>query len=188
MEMPEKIVTERLILERPYPATFELAEEIFALVEISRQTLRLWLPWVDETNSAEDEFCNYLCSYCVNNWKNKSGFPYIIRLKETNGLIGGIDLMQVNDRTKSGEIGYWLSDSAVGFGYMQEAVHAVENKGFTLGLNRIVIKNDTQNTRSVNVALRCGYHLDGVMRQDRWNHVLQKLVDTNVFSKLKSEL
>ena len=187
MEMPEKIISERLILERPYPASFKLAEEIFAKVEDSRATLRLWLPWVDKTLRVEDEFINYLHSYCIDCWEHKTGFPYIIRLKETNELIGSIDLMSVNEQRQSGEFGYYLFDSAVGFGYMQEAIKCLEEKAFELGLNRIVIKNDTKNTRSVNVAKRCGYHLDGVMRQDRWNDVTQTLRDTNVFSKLKSD-
>ena len=187
MEMPEKIASERLILERPYPVTFKLAEELFAKIESSRATLRLWLPWVDRTLRAEDEFTNYLAVYCLDNWKNKSGFPYIIRLKETNELIGGIDLMSVDEQVKSGEIGYYLFDSAVGFGYMQEALKCLEEKAFEIGLNRLVIKNDTENTRSVNVAKRSSYHLDGVMRQDRWNTISEKTGDTNVFSKLKAE-
>lgn len=187
MEMPEKITSERLVLERPYPPTFKLAEEIFAKIEASRSTLRLWLPWVDKTVRAEDEFSNYLNSYCLDNWKNKTGFPYIIRLKETNELIGSIDLMAVNEQTKSGEIGYYLFDDAVGFGYMQEAVKCLEKTAFERGFNRIVIKNDTQNARSVNVAKHCDYHLDGVMRQDRWNDISKKLGNTNIFSKLKNE-
>ena len=187
MEMPEKIISERLILERPYPESFKLAEEIFAGIEASRSTLRLWLPWVDRTLRAEDEFSGYLATYSHDNWTNKSGFPYIIRIKETNELIGTIDLMAVNEQLKSGEIGYYLFDSAVGFGYMQEAVKCLENTAFEIGFNRIVIKNDTKNIRSVNVAKRCGYHLDGVMRQDRWNEISQELGDTNVFSKLKNE-
>ena len=145
------------------------------------------MPWVDKTLSAEDEFSNYLASYSLNSWKNKSGFPYLIRLKETKELIGCIDLMAIDEQSKSGEIGYCLFDSAVGFGYMQETVKCLEKTAFEAGLNRIVIKNDTNNTRSVNVAKHCGYHLDGVMRQDKWNDITQKFRDTNVFSKLKSE-
>ena len=187
MDMPETLTSDRLILQRPYPTTFALAQEIFEAVDASRSTLRVWLPWVDATLRTEDEFNNYLASYCLNNWQNKTGFPYIIRLKSDNSFIGGVDLMHVDEKNKSGEIGYWLSDNAVGHGYMQEAVLLLESKGFELGLNRIVIKNDTRNIRSVNVAKRCCYHLDGVMRQDRWNDCLQSLGDTNIFSKLKSE-
>ena len=70
---------------------------------------------------------------------------------------------------------------------MQEAVRCLEKTAFEKGLNRIVIRNDTTNMRSVNVAKNCGYHLDGVLRQDKWNDVTQQFRDTNVFSKLKSD-
>ena len=122
MEMPEKIISERLVLERPYPISFKLAEEIFAKIEASRSTLRLHLPWVDKTLRAEDQFINYFATYCLDSWENKSGFPYIIRQKETNELIGAIDLMAISEQHKSGELGYYLFDFAVGFGYMQEAL------------------------------------------------------------------
>ena len=71
---------------------------------------------------------------------------------------------------------------------MQEAVKSLEKTAFEAGLNRIIIRNDTNNTRSVNVAKSCGYHLDGVMRQDKWSDIFQKFVDSNVFSKLKSDI
>ena len=88
---------------------------------------------------------------------------------------------------KSGEIGYWLSNDAVGHGYMQEAIKALQAEAFKLGFNRIVIGNDTTNARSVGVAKRAGYHLDGVMRQDCWDDFHNRFRDTNVWSLLKSE-
>ena len=54
-------------------------------------------------------------------------------------------------------------------------------------INRIIIKNDTHNLRSVHVAERCGYVLEGVMRQDLWDDYHGRLRDTNIWSKLKSE-
>lgn len=186
MDMPDLIETQRLKLIKPKP-TFALANEIWEVVNLSRKNLRRWLPWVDGTLTPEDEFASFLNGYCVTNWQKRSGFPYIIRLKENGEFVGCVDLMHVDDTHKTGEIGYWLGDAAVGHGYIQEAVLALEKAGFAGGLNRIVILNDTRNSRSVNVAVRCGYHLDGIMRQDRWNNHDQIFVDSNVFSKLKSE-
>ncbi len=187
MIMPEILESERLVLSRPYPVTMALAEEIFAAVEQSRNELEPWLPWVSATTCARDEFDNYLNGYCMNGWQNQTGFVYIIRTKANNEFVGTIDLMKVCDKNKSGEIGYWLKSKAVGYGYMQEAVLLLESKFFELGYNRIVIGNDTRNIRSVNVAERCGYHLDGIMRQDRWNNYDKCFVDSNVFSKLKTD-
>ena len=185
-KMPEKIESERLVLLRPYP-TFELAKEIFEKVDLSRNTLRDWLPWVDGTKSPEAEYTNWLINWVQQHWDEGKGFAYLIRNKETNAILGAIDLMNYHETHKSAEIGFWLSDDAVGQGYMTEAVHAIESEAFKQDLNRIVIGNDTQNARSVNVAKRCGYHLDGVLRSAAWDERWQGFRDSNVWSKLKSE-
>ena len=187
LNMPEKIESERIVLVRPYPATFKLAKEIFEKVELSRKSLRDWLPWVDGTKTPEDEYTGWLVNWVQKHWDEGCGFAYIIRDKKTNTLLGAIDLMEYDETHKSALIGDWLSDDAVGYGYMTEAVRAVEKTAFELGLNRITITNDTENTRSVNVPKRCGYHLDGVMRKDKWDNRWQSFRDMNVWSKLQSE-
>ncbi|MBQ4472489.1 MAG: GNAT family N-acetyltransferase [Alphaproteobacteria bacterium] len=186
-KMPQKITSERIVLVRPYPPTFKLAEEVFEKVELSRETLQKWLPWVPGTKTPEDEYTHWLVNWAQQHWNEGHGFAYLIRDKKTKAVLGAIDLMQVDEVNKSAEIGYWLSNDAVGHGYMTEAVRALESVAFKLGLNRIMIGNDTENTRSVNVPKRCGYHLDGVLRQDKWSEALQSFRDSNVWSKLKSE-
>lgn len=187
MQLPEQIESERIILKHPLKPTFKLAEELYAIVDKSRNTLREWLPWVDKTNSVEDEFTGFLVGSCQKNWEEGCGFAYILYQKETNQILGIVDLFQINEKNQSAEIGFWLSDSATGHGYMQEAVLALESEGFKAGLNRIIIRNDTLNMRSAHVAERCGYVLEGVMRQDIWDDYHQHLRDTNIWSKLKSE-
>ena len=187
LKMPEKIASERIILLRPFPPTFELAKEIFEKVELSRKTLRDWLPWVDGTKSPEAEYTNWLINWAQQNWNEGKGFAYLIRHKKTKAVLGAIDLMDYNEKHKSAEIGYWLSDDASGCGYMTEAIHALENVAFKKGLNRIMIGSDVQNERSMNVIKRCGYHLEGVLRSNMWDDRWQSFRDTLIGSKLKSE-
>ncbi len=187
MELPEEIESKRVILKHPLIPTFKLAKELYAVVDKSRETIREWLPWPDKTNSPEDEFSGFLMKWYKKHWDNKDGFAYLIYPKDISQFAGVIDLMHVSEEDKSAEIGYWLGDHAVGYGYMQEAVHALESAAFQAGINRIVIRNDTQNLRSVQVAKHCGYVLEGVMRQDAWDEYHQRLRDTNIWAKLKSE-
>ena len=187
LDMPGKIATERLVLERPWPATPGLAEEIFSAVDRSRATLRLWLPWIDTTLRPEDELA-YLAGPCVEAWENKRAFRYAIRLASTGGFAGFAALEAVSAMHRRGEVGYWLSDAHVGHGYMQEAVLALERAAFDAGFNRLVICNNTRNARSVRVATATGHRLEGVLRQERWDAVAERYVDTNVFSKLESDL
>ena len=184
---PKKIVSERIVLKHPIRPTFKLAEELYAIVDKSRNTLREWLPWVDKTNSVEDEFTGFLVGSCQKNWEEGCGFAYILYQKETRQLLGVVDLIHVHEKNQSAEIGYWLSDEATGHGYMQEAVHALESEAFKNGINRIIIRNDSLNVRSARVAERCGYVLEGVMRQDIWDKYHNCLRDTNIWAKLKSD-
>lgn len=171
---------------RPYPPTPELAKEIFEKVDLSRNTLREWLSWVDDTKSPKDRY-SWLLNGAQKNWENGEGYAYLIRDKKTSSLLGVIDLLDYNKKHKSAEIGYWLSNDAVGYGYMSEAIKALESTAFKKGLNRITIRTDTQNVRSDNVAQNCGYHLEGTLRSSRWDERHKRFSDIHIWSKLKSE-
>ncbi len=187
MQLPKQIESERIVLKHPAKPTFKLAKELYAIIDKSRNTLREWFPWPDKTNSPEDEFTYYLVGLCQKKWNEGTAFGYIIFDKKTKRILGNINLCSVDEKNKSAEIGFWLSDEATGHGYMQEAVYALESVAFATGINRIVIKNDTDNVRSAHVAKRCGYTFEGVMRQDAWDEFHGRFRNTNVWSKLKSE-
>lgn len=187
MRLAQKIDSERIVLEHPARPTFKLAEKLYEVVDKSRDTLREWFPWVDKTNSAEDEYNYYLVGVCQKKWENKSAFGYLIYQKKTRKILGNINLCSVDEKNHSAEIGYWLAKDAVGYGYMQEAIRALEKVAFSVGINRIVIKNDVKNLRSTRVAERSGYIFEGIMRQDAWDECHNCFRNTNIWSKLKSE-
>lgn len=187
MFFPKKIYTDRIILQHPQKPTFELANELFSAVDISRESLSRWLPWVDKTKCAEDEFF-FLRDWSHQNWIDHKGCSYLIRCRKTNKLLGVLDFMHINKENHSGEIGYWLAAYAVGNGFISEAIQALEKVIFELGFNRIIIQNDTRNIRSVNVAKRNGYHLDGVMRQITYLENEKCYADINIWSKIKDDL
>lgn len=184
LNMPEKIESERIVLLRPYPSTPDVAMEVFKKINLSRETLRKWLGWVDATQKPEDV---WLVNGSHENWEKGCGYAYLIRHKETNEVLGSIDLMKYNEKNKSAEIGAWLSDDAVGYGYITEALRCLEKIVFDQGLNRIVILNETKNIRSVNIPKRGGYILEGTMRSYKWNEKRQSFCDVYIWSKLKSD-
>ncbi len=185
LKMPAKIESDRIVLVRPYPASVELSKEMFEKIDLSRKTLRDWLPWVDGVKTPEDRL-PWLTNQ-TQTWDKGEGFAYLIRNKKTKALLGCVDLMDYSEKHKSAEIGYWLSDDAVGHGYMSEAVSALENTAFKKGVNRIMIGCDVENVRSINVPKRCGYRLEGVLRSNIWDKRWQSFRDTQIWSKLRSE-
>lgn len=186
LKMPKKIKSERIVLEWPIQPTFKLAEEIFEKVDLSRKTLREWLSWVDGTKRPEDRY-SWLVNGAQKNWETGEGYAYLIRDRKTLSLLGVIDLMDCSEKHRTAEIGYWLSDDAVGRGYMTEAVQALETTAFKKGLNRIVIRTDTKNVRSDNVPKRCAYNLEGTLHSCKWDAMHKRFADIHVWAKLKSE-
>lgn len=185
MDIPEIITTERLILQRPV-VSMELAREIHTAVMASLKNLEQWLPWAKPTYTLDDEV-KYLTENCDKGWKEKTNFAYIIRTKSDGRFLGVIDFIKIDEKNKSTEIGFWLQDNAVGNGYMVEAVLGLEKAAFAAGCERVEIENDARNIRSVNVAKRAGYHLDGIMRHQKWSDYDNMFIDINVWSKLKNE-
>ncbi len=187
MSFPKKIIADRIILQHPQRPTFKLAQELYEAVEVSRENLSKWLPWPDKTKYAEDEFI-FLRDWSHKNWVEHKGYAYLIRSRKNNKFLGVIDFMHADKINNSGEIGYWLADYAAGNGFISEALQTLEKVIFSEGFNRIMIRNDTRNTRSVNVAKRNGYHLDGVMRQLKYLEKEKYYMDMNIWSKIKNDL
>lgn len=88
---------------------------------------------------------------------------------------------------KRAEIGYWLDTDYTGDSYMSEALPLIEEELFTNDFNRIVIHTDVLNYRSANVAIKAGYKLEGVLRQNVYSEPNEHYRDQNIFAKLKSE-
>lgn len=186
MNMPKEICSNDISLIFPENPAPEIVSEIYSAVMETMDLLKPWLPWATENYSLQDEI-NYLNDWCVAHWHENSGYAYLIRHNSDHKFLGMIDVVRADMKNKVAEIGYWLRKDAQGYGYMSQAVEALTNTCFAVGFNRVVIRNNTQNVRSVKVAERLGFHLDGVLRQDRWSDYFQEFTDTNVWSKLKSE-
>ncbi len=82
------------------------------------------------------------------------------------------------------EIGYWRRSSERGRGYVTEGVRALTEMAFTqLGAVRVEIRCDDLNVRSARVAERCGFVLEGVLRNDSRSSQ-GALRSTRIYAKL----
>jgi RimJ/RimL family protein N-acetyltransferase len=71
---------------------------------------------------------------------------------------------------------------------MSEAVGIIERELFLVrGLNRIQIKCDERNVASIGVAKKCGFLLEGTLREDDFSEFHNSFRNTHIFSKLKSD-
>jgi RimJ/RimL family protein N-acetyltransferase len=180
--VPEELLGRRVLL-RPYlPSDAATVKEA---VEESRDALRPWMPWWN-THQTLDESVDF-CVRSRARWLLRENLNMGIWERATGRYLGGTGFHNPEWHVPRLEIGYWLRPSAVGHGYMTEAVRVLTRAAFeALHANRVEIRCDSRNTRSRNVAERCGYVLDGTLRRDTLTTDGQ-LRDTLVFSLLPGE-
>ncbi len=179
----ETIKGQRITLQKAVKS-FEMAKAHNQEVKKSLPELSPWLGWATEDYKIEDSY-EYLQG-CVQEWEKGNEFNYMI-LDENKNFMGMISALNVKEKDRNLEIGYWISTTHAGNGYMQEAVKLLEKEFFGLGINRIVIHTDVLNKKSANVPQKLGYVLEGIQRQSLWNKKEQRFRDINTFSKLSNE-
>jgi RimJ/RimL family protein N-acetyltransferase len=182
IEVPKEIRTERLVLRPQRKAD---AAAIFAAIDESRHHLSQWLVWVPEVQSVEDMVPS--CETAEFDWARGADFRVAITDAETGAYLGHCGLHYPDWGVRAFEIGYWLRESAVGHGYMTEAVGGLTRYAFeTLRARRVEIRCDPNNVRSRRVAERNGYVLEGRLRNARLTPD-EHLRDTLVYGMIEGD-
>lgn len=181
---PEIIKGKEIYLKKP-EATFEFANKMFAVIDNDRQNILPWLDWAlpENTKSAEDDFIYALDA--DQKWKAGERYEFAIYKSATHDYLGNISLARRGDlKNRCFEIGFWLRTSARGQGYMLQAVGLLEETAFRHGAKRLIIRNNTQNQKSANVAVRAGYQFEGIEKCGAYSEADKTFYDVNVFSKI----
>ncbi len=158
--LPETIIGERVILtKRNHPHD----EDLFNLIDGSREFLRRFLFWVDGTESVEN--VKFITNLFLNNFDEQKSFEYVVLDKETQKLVGAGGIHTICHKNRMAEYGYYLDKNATGHGYITEMVSLLEKELFENGIHRIVIKCDPDNIASAKVAERSGFILEGRLKE-----------------------
>ncbi|SHF97526.1 GNAT family N-acetyltransferase [Ornithinibacillus halophilus] len=151
------------------------AVALFSLIENSREHLREWLPWVDETTTLFDSQ-QFISSSDVL-FKKKIGLNTGIIY---NGeLVGVAGFNKFDWNNGIGYIGYWLSKDYQGKGIMTRVVQALIDYAFEqLNLNRVDIRVAYENYKSRAIPERLGCRIEGQIRQAEWlyNHYVDHVI------------
>ena len=158
------------------------AESLFALTDRSREYLREWLPWLDDTNSAEDSL-QYI-KHTFHIYNNRKGITAGIFYEEE--LVGIVSFNQLDFTNDIGAVGYWLGEEFQGKGIMTKTVQSLTTYGFEhLKLNRIEIRVATKNLPSQAIPERLKFTEEGILRQAE--KLYNDYVDHILYSMLKEE-
>lgn len=163
--IPEQFETERLLIRCPNLEDIPL---VFESVRESLPELKPWMPWATDAFSLED----------AEAFVRRSMAQFFIREnltvcyfeKSTGRHIGNSGLHRINWEVPRFEIGYWCRSSDTGKGYVTEVVRGLSKLAFEqLGAARVEIRCDDLNIKSAAVAKRCGYRLEGILKNNERN-------------------
>ncbi len=181
LDFPDSFDTERLTIRAP---RVEDAPELIEAVTESLDELRPWMPWAKEAPTLEYEIARL--RHSLARWVTREDLLLHIYLKGTSTFVMGSGLHRIDWQSGKFEIGYWVRTKYMGHGFVTEAVRGITAFAFKhLHANRVEIRCDALNIRSAAVARRCGFLLEGILRNDALD-VNGELRSTMIFSKLSA--
>lgn len=172
-------VSEEIFLR---PVELDDARPVFELIDLFRDSLRTWLPFVDYTKKWEDTR-DFISSVIHRHPDEKEDIYLIVIKGEVAGLIGFRSTDRPNRRT---EIGYWIAPPFEGKGTVSSCCRAIIDYCFRVkDFNRITIRVAVGNARSSNIPKRLGFTFEGIEREGEFLN--NRFADLEVYSLLKRE-
>lgn len=161
IDLPEELVGDRVIV-RPWAEVD--SDDLWDAIDNSREHLDAWMPWVDRYRNPDDALEYTRRSRA--RWLLREDLSVAIVEKSTGQVVGGSGMHRPDWQFRLFEIGYWLRQDREGRGYASETVQLLTRLAFDqLDANRVELRIDTRNLRSLRVAERLGFVLEGTLRR-----------------------
>lgn len=149
--------------------------DIFKTIDINREYLSKWLPFVEFTSELKDT--EAFVDSVVNAPEDR--FEYIFTIRYQNKFIGLIGFKSTDKLNKKTEIGYWLAEKYQKLGIVTKSVEKLCGFAFNdLGINRVQIKCAVENMPSKRIPKRLGFSFEGIERDG-------ELLTGNIFTDLE---
>ena len=166
IDIPERLDGERTLLLAPRAGA---GAEMAVVVTQSLSHLRPWMPWAQEAPTAES--AELVVRRMQADFIARRDLSWQIYARRADGsagrLLGGTGLHRMDWTVRKFEIGYWIRPEAARQGHVSEAVRLLTVLAFgPLDARRVEIRCDARNTRSRAVAERCGFELEGTLKND----------------------
>lgn len=171
--------TERLIL-RPYTA--HDAEAMYRNWAGSEEVTR-YLTWPPHSSA---EATRTLLKIWEEGYQNPTVYHWGITRKGSDGVIGDISVVHMDEKTAAAELGWCLGQAFWGQGIMPEAALAVRDYLFDrVGFHRVEARHDKNNPKSGRVMQKIGMQYEGTRRASDMNN--QGICDTVLYAILRED-
>ncbi|WP_457390603.1 GNAT family N-acetyltransferase [Roseateles sp. P5_E1] len=166
IDIPERLDGERTVLLMPRAG---VGAELAVVITQAISHLRPWMPWAQEAPTAESS--EMVVRRMQADFIARRDLCFHIYARRADGspgrLLGGTGLHRMDWAVRKFEIGYWIRPEAAGQGHVSEAVRLLTALAFGgLAARRVEIRCDPRNVKSRAVAERCGFELEGVLRNE----------------------
>lgn len=158
------------------------ADAIFNIIDVERETLKVWLPFVEYTRHVGNTM-SFIRSLSEGPIERRD---LVFTIQYQGKIIGLMGLKGTDWTNQKTEIGYWLSEKHQGKGIATKCCKRLIHFAFeAMGLNRIQIKAATLNHKSQQIPKRLGFTFEGTERDGEL--LLTGFTDLAVYSLLKAE-
>lgn len=166
IDVPESFASARLDLRPPRAGDGVAFHDALAESLVEMRRFLGALPWVAAEPSVEgaEAFCRSARAAFL----ARTDMPFLMFERESGQLVGCVGLHRPVWPTPRFELGYWCRSSRLRQGFVTEGVEALCDLALRgLGAVRLEAIVDEENTASRDVAQRCGFVLEGVLRNER---------------------
>ncbi len=182
LDVPDALETERLFLRPPMPGD---GAAMNVAIQESWDDLHRWMPWARERPTPEQSEATAVQLRAT--FVARTDFPMWVQLRDRKTIVGATGLHRFDLAVPRFEIGYWVRRTCQRQGYATEIVRAMSRLALvTLKAERVEIHCSHRNEASQRTALRCGFTLEGRLR----NHCREptgELRDTLIYSLLPQD-
>lgn len=166
IEIPERLDGERTVLLAPRAG---IGAELAIVITQSLSHLRPWMPWAQDAPTAESS--ELVVRRMQADFIARRDLCFQVYARRPDGspgrMLGGTGLHRMDWSVRRFEIGYWIRPEAAGQGHVSEAVRLLTALAFDrLAARRLEIRCDARNVKSRAVAERCGFELEGVLKNE----------------------
>ena len=126
------------------------SEGLYEIVSIERERLAMWLPWVEEMKSIENE--RAFIKYAREKMERNELFMLTICVNQTP--VGMIDIHNIDLQKHQAEIGYWISE--------KQLIKIIPSK---FKIDKLLIYIDVENVKSKFIPISLGFKKESEISQ-----------------------
>lgn len=149
----------------------DVPEEILEARNESQEDLKQWMGWAQEPATIEgieqelkdaEMLRSNLAAYRFYIYKKSDNKKF-----QTAKFLGSIGIIRYGPHGISAEVGYWMRSSEQKKGYTRQALAMLTLYLHKIGVQRVEVRADIDNHRSIGVAASIGFKMEGVLKFDR---------------------